>query len=59
MRSQAQETLEYIKEVHSFQINEMKSFKGCHTQYLNSSAQLDQKLATIIGIEANHLGILK
>jgi hypothetical protein len=51
MHSRADETQMYIKEVHSFQIDEMKSFKGCHLQYLNSSAQLDNKLSTVIGIE--------
>lgn len=59
MHSRADETQEYIKEVHNFQIDEMKNFKGCHTQYLNSSAQLDKKIATVIGIEANNIGILK
>lgn len=59
MHLRADQTQGYIQEVHNFQIVEMNNFKQCHTQYLNSAAQFDKKLQSVIGIETSNIQILK
>jgi hypothetical protein len=37
----------------------MRNFKGCHEQYMSSSAAFNKKFETIIGIEASSINIMK
>ena len=45
--------------MHNFQIREMQNFKDCHTQYLASAQQLDNKVQAVISVEKSNLTILK